>query len=149
VLSVIFIIVAIIGIVGIARDLIKPYKTFDDERARALVANLFEQAAVHDLIVVAQSPGDAPPSLQWYLRRQNSRVNWNDEFNFDRLGAAGGDVWRLMFLADKSATTAAPLAKSNRPYQLVSTSSETVQIGPVEMPPTQITIERWSPKSQR
>ena len=62
-LSVIFIIVAIIGIVGIARDLIKPYKTFDDERARALVANLFEQAAVHDLIVVAQSPGDAPPSL--------------------------------------------------------------------------------------
>jgi uncharacterized membrane protein len=151
VLNAIFIILAAIGIVGITRDLVKPYKTLDDERVRAIVGNLFAQAAANDLIVVAESPGNVPPSLQWYLRRQNSRISWNDELNLDRLRGAAVDVWHLTLWEDKNATgtIAARLAKSNHTYQLVSKLSETLGIGPVEMPPTQLTIEHWSAKPER
>lgn len=65
------------GIVGIARDLAKPYKTDHDREVRAVVRELAGQVGVGEIVVLCNA-GDKGTlaEMQWYLRTAPFEARW-------------------------------------------------------------------------
>src|SRR5262249_2585369 len=68
---------ALVGIGGIVRDLVKPYRDDESRWAAALVADL-EARAGDEPILVRTPPDELPPVLRWQLVRRGGRVRWSD-----------------------------------------------------------------------
>lgn len=92
-------VLALIGVVGIGRDLLKPYKTDGVHEARQMVHDLFASAGPDDQIVILNHLDDprVNPTFEWYFRQQESRVSWGGRIDWKRLAATQGRVWCLSF----------------------------------------------------
>jgi hypothetical protein len=72
---------AVVGLAGVALDLLQPYRSRRDEAFRTLAAELRSKAGRDDLVAYVQDPEDGrpwPPPLEFYLRKVRLRVSWTD-----------------------------------------------------------------------
>src|SRR5262249_32990494 len=96
-----FSILAVLGIAGLLRDVIKPYKTEGDEQVRHVLFDIVRQAGPDDQIVVMDPTASIAPSVEWYLRRQGARISWNGVINWEGLSAKPAELWNLYFSQDR------------------------------------------------
>jgi len=96
---------AVVGVVGIARDWKKPYKTDGDRLVRQIVSEVALKAGPDDQIVVLDVTTYLCPPFEWYLRRLGDRVQWNGDVDWDRLRDGGG-LWGFSFSRDGSGRAA-------------------------------------------
>ena len=88
----------LVGIGGMARDVIKPSKTQSDARVRQIAAHILGQAGPDDQIVVLNpTPASMPPGLEWYLRQGPIRISWGGEIDRQRLAATTRHLWVFSF----------------------------------------------------
>lgn len=74
-LLVAFVVLATIGVGGIVRDFVKPYRDDESRWAAGLVADL-EARAGEEPIFVRMAPNETSPVLHWQLLRRGGRVRW-------------------------------------------------------------------------
>jgi len=58
----------LLGMGGVVRDLLHPYKTPGDEQVRRLARQLSERTGPNDYLLVCEAPERLHPSIEWYLR---------------------------------------------------------------------------------
>jgi hypothetical protein len=76
-----FAVLAVVGLAGLAVDLIQPYRSRRDEAFRSLAAAVGSKAGPEDLVLYWQDPGDRgerPSPLEFYLRKERLRFSWTD-----------------------------------------------------------------------
>ncbi len=89
---------ALVGIGGMGRDVMKPYKTESDARVREIAAQILAQAGPDDQIVVLNpTPASMPPALEWYLRQGRHRISWGGEIDRERLDTTTKHLWVFAF----------------------------------------------------
>jgi hypothetical protein len=135
---------AAIGLVGMARDWSRPYKTDGDRMVRQIVNEIAQKAEPNDQIVVLDVAAYICPPFEWYLRRQGDRVQWNGEVDWERL-RQGGEIWGLSFSRDGSARAAFEkrLIQSERPMLLVEHQTHDLQLGQGEETLEHCEVFRW------
>jgi hypothetical protein len=123
-------ILALIGVAGIARDWMRPYKTEGDETVRQIVAEVMHQAGPDDQIVVTDVNTYIGATFEWYLRRHGDRVRWDGQADWERLRQPG-EVWGLSFSRDGSGRAAfeTRLHYNDRPMLLVGHETYDLQLG--------------------
>lgn len=90
-----------VGIGGMSRDILKPYKTEADERLRHVVDQINLRNGVEDQIVILnRDPGPVPSAFEWYLRRGAARIAWGGEIDWERLKGTTQHLWVLSFNQD-------------------------------------------------
>lgn len=67
---------AAIGIAGLAIDLSRPYKTFQDWEARRVAGELAQRVGPDDVLLLVNHPADVLSNLTWYLRNERCDVRW-------------------------------------------------------------------------
>jgi hypothetical protein len=88
----------LVGIGGMSRDLLKPYKTESDARVRQIVVQIAAQAGPEDQVVVLNpTPESMPPGLEWYLRQARPRISWGGEIDPERLDTTTKHLWVFSF----------------------------------------------------
>jgi hypothetical protein len=139
-------VLVVIGIVGIARDFRKPYKTRDDERARQIVAAFVGDARPDEQLVVIDRPEHVPANLQWYLRLHDERLRWSGEVDLAHLTATANDVRTISFgnLAAEAEAERLRLFETGHVYRVADRATDTLRFGAAHEPPTVSTRTRWS-----
>jgi hypothetical protein len=135
---------AVVGVVGMARDWKKPYKTDGDRMVRKIVNQITQEAGPNDQIVVLDVSTYICPPFEWYLRRQGGRVQWNGEVDWQRL-REDGELWCLSFSRDCSAraTLETRLPRSERPMLLVEHQIHDLQLGQGDDTLEHCEVFRW------
>jgi hypothetical protein len=121
----------LIGVGGVARDLVKPYKTAGDHEARRLAEAIAAEAGPRDQIIVLEEDWRLPPGLEWYLRVRGPHIFWQGNYDAADLAAATGNVWVFAttpFPERLPAVTRA-LAEGPRPFAAVGQQDYHFQFG--------------------
>ena len=87
---------AVIPLVGIARDFSRPYKQIAPYQARGVLRYFFAQVQPNDTVVVLNAPMDLDAVSMWTLVPYGDRIHWNGEVD-PALLATTGQVWVLRF----------------------------------------------------
>jgi hypothetical protein len=119
------------GIGGIARDLLKPYKTDGDREVRQIVSDIAKQAGPDDQIVVIDGQMEVASTFRWYLRQLGERVAWDGQIDWNRLEVGTSELWCLCLTRDRSRAQIlqARMTQANRPRQLTDHFERTLQLG--------------------
>lgn len=143
-------ILAAIGVGGIIRDIVKPYKTTGDKRVRQIVLDIFKRAGAKDQIVIFNHRETAVANFQWYLRLRAPRPAWDDRIDIDQLRTTGGDVWWMSFTPQSGRSEGLPerLSQTGRNYRLLNRSEEKLWIGTGETPPIDSVVEHWAAETK-
>jgi hypothetical protein len=123
-------VLAVFGVVGMARDWKRPYKTPGDQRVRQIVADVARRAGADDQIVVMDVDTYIGATFEWYLRRQSNRVRWDGQADWDRLSRQG-ELWAFSFSRDGTGRAAfeAHLLHNDRRMLLVGHETCDLQLG--------------------
>ncbi len=92
---------AIIGVAGIARDLVQPYKQTGDQECRRIVRAIVDQAGTECPVVFLNDWDQSQPELLWYLSQGHPQVIRHERANWSEL-ALGGRVVCLRIAHDKA-----------------------------------------------
>jgi hypothetical protein len=87
---------AVVGVAGITRDIVRPYRDNDALWARELVDDLVARAG-DDLILTTQDPVNILPTLYWHLGRRGSQVVFSPDADWKRIGREESSVWILVY----------------------------------------------------
>jgi hypothetical protein len=134
----------LVGLGGVARDWLRPYKTEGDLKVRALVAELFREAGPADQIVVlndAQVGKGA--TFEWYLRQQQERITWDGHIAWDRLPGESGTLWLVCFSHDAASQARQLSGPPGYRLVLVSHAQHQVQLGKSEDTLEYCELFRW------
>jgi hypothetical protein len=85
---------AVLGVVGIARDWRKPYKTDYDRAMRELAASFWTQVQPDERVVICNPPIEVIANFHWYLCRTHADVVWAGN---DRPSLSSEGAWLLKF----------------------------------------------------
>jgi hypothetical protein len=85
---------AVVPIVGTARDLCRPYKDFDPYRARGVVRELFAHVKPNQPVVVMNAATEIDPVSRWLLAPYGDRIHLNGQLDPAQLEASS-QVWIL------------------------------------------------------
>jgi hypothetical protein len=130
------VLLGLVGAGGLARDLVKPYKTEGDRMVRQIVTDVFRQAGPDDQIVIVDTGKHIGATFEWYLRQQQDRIAWDGRIDWDRL-REGGQVWCLRFSGDRNCRRLVASCPAGRKLLLVDRARYELQLGKTEK-----TIER-------
>jgi 4-amino-4-deoxy-L-arabinose transferase-like glycosyltransferase len=96
-----------IGIGGLVRDAIKPYRDLETLWSRTVMREFAAEALSSDAyIVVLNRPEEMDPVIHWYLGLYGDRVHWNGAIDWDQ-AAACGEIVCLRFWACEHGDSAA------------------------------------------
>ncbi len=87
------ILLTLFGAAGLARDIIKPFKTTAELWNRTFVANLMARVGPEDRVVFFHAPSDVRPGLEWYLRQHDDQVRWGGVIDWDWFATGSGKLW--------------------------------------------------------
>jgi hypothetical protein len=137
----VFSLLAIVGVVGIARDFLHPAKTPGDARARERVREW--TAAPGGCVLAVWEPMETVPvNFQWYLRQGGSAIVWNARAD-ESWAAARGPVSVLNF--DPNAQLAKRLPAKLPGFRVTDSSREEILVGPPELGPAHWESVRLEP----
>ncbi|HTV47928.1 MAG TPA: glycosyltransferase family 39 protein [Phycisphaerae bacterium] len=127
----------IVGIIGITKDIIHPYKTPADQKARQIVENVLSLQRGGSGVAVLQRQSAVPVNFQLYLRWSGNGIIWN---------ALADQTWTYMptphwveLNFDSNLSGNALLPQSNNAqdiWQVTGQDTWYVQIGPQQYGPT-------------
>lgn len=135
---------ALLGVGGLVRDLLKPYKTADDRVVRQVVGDLLCRSTGDDQVVVMDPITRTGPTLEWYLRQAGDRVSWNSRIDWQRLGTRRGQLWCLYF--DRHHAARDLLFKPDGaaiPLTLADRREFELRLGPAEGKPEYCAVHHW------
>jgi hypothetical protein len=121
---------AVIGVIGIARDVIKPYKTDGDRQVRQIIRDIVADSDPGDEIVAADPHRSIGPTSEWYLRRLGGRVRWDGRIDRDMTSAQRRQLWLMRF--GESGSSDASIAQMQRQapsWILLERTAYTLQLG--------------------
>ncbi len=142
----VWVLLGAIAIGGIARELGHPYKSIGDVRVREIANGIFSHPA--SIVTVLNAQDRVPSDFQWYLGRHGSAVSWSGRIDADRLRQQDVRLWFVDFepQPDTQQRVAELMDHAGLDCRLVKSESETMLIGPVELPPTHLQIFEWMPQ---
>ncbi len=85
---------ALVGLGGAARDVVRPYRAESDRWMRQVGQELVARSAPEDHVVVLNAQESTDVVWQWQLAQFPGRVSWNGELDENALNAKG-QVWGL------------------------------------------------------
>jgi hypothetical protein len=140
-------VLALVGAAGIARDLLRPYKTEGDRDVRRIISEVLARAQPEDQVIVFGQPTDLWASVEWYLRQEEERIGWEGRLDSDRL-AKSGQVWALSFTPDPSVPEALAdrLRALPRPLAQMSHDTYDLQCGQIEGTKVHCEVFHWAPR---
>jgi 4-amino-4-deoxy-L-arabinose transferase-like glycosyltransferase len=135
----------LVGIGGISRDLLKPYKSDGDRQVRQIVTDLAKQASPEDQIVVMDGQMEVAATFRWYLRQLGDRVAWDGRIDWNRLETDTRQVWCLCLTRDVSRAQLlqARMTQVHRPHQLTEHSERSLQLGQTDETLEQCEVFHW------
>ena len=109
-----------VGIGGLVRDLVKPYKSDGDRIARRLAGVIAAHAGPDDQVIVLDEDWRLPPGVEWYLRQGGVRVLWNGQVDEQRLERTTRQLWVISFLDARQRRPRVEdrLTRNSRPFVL-------------------------------
>lgn len=137
---------AVIGLAGVAVDLVQPYRSRRDEAFRTLAAELRSKAGREDLVVYYQDPEDgrpSPPPLEFYLRKEGLRFSWADLPDLDA-SPRPPQVWVIAY-----GQTVPPdvlkkqLEGARPPFSMVAEVPYALRMGTGRTEPIPCSVSRW------
>ena len=137
---------AVVGIAGVAMDLLQPYRSRRDESFRTLAAELRSKAGREDLVVYDQDPEEErerPSPLEFYVRKERLRVSWADPPDLDATPRPG-QVWVIAYRL-----TAPPEAVTKRlesaapPFTLSGEEAYLLQVGSGPTDFVRCSVSHW------
>lgn len=138
----------LLGVVGLSRDVLRPYKTDGDRQARRIVSDVFHRASADDQIIVVDPTGSMGPTFEWYLRQHAGRVRWDGRPDPRRLDRTGGEVWCLRFGEVPAGGPDEPAwAHAGRPFALREQATYVLQMGWSDGPVERCQVTRWARRS--
>jgi hypothetical protein len=79
----------VIGVCGIVRDVIHPYRTLEALWTRQVMQTLAAQTRSGTPIVVVNKPEEMDSLFRWYLEQYGDRVSWSGRIDWDKARASG------------------------------------------------------------
>jgi hypothetical protein len=137
---IIFSLLAVIGLAGIARDCLKRSKTPGDARARLCVREWLSQEQDASTWIVWEPMPDVVSNFQWYLRRGGRSIVWNGRDNASWTSSRSG-IRLLSF--DPNVRLAESVAERLPHHYLAGSTSEQILVGPPEMGPSTWSTARF------
>ena len=125
-----------VAIIGALRDILHPYKTPADEKARSIVAHVVRQAADSGGLVVLQPMKTVPVNFQLYLRWYGRHIIWNGGQTTGWAGSPGNRRVVLNFNAHLSPSLLLAKVARQGPWRIAGRKTWHVQILPVQQGPT-------------
>jgi 4-amino-4-deoxy-L-arabinose transferase-like glycosyltransferase len=87
---------------GLARDVLRPYKSVENLEARTRLHDVFAHVSPRDRIIVLNNVNDIDPVSQWWLARfGGTRLEWDRQWDRDR-SMTCDHVWTLEFYYGES-----------------------------------------------
>jgi hypothetical protein len=77
---------ALIGLAGVGKDLLLPYKTTSDQQARQIAASILAQAGPDGSVVLLNTYKESQAELLWYLFLDHPQVRWGKNVDWSALG---------------------------------------------------------------
>ncbi|HTU21014.1 MAG TPA: hypothetical protein VMG10_23380, partial [Gemmataceae bacterium] len=107
-----------IGVCGMVRDLLHPYRTVEALWTRQVMQALADQARSGAPIVVLNKQEDMDSLCRWYLEQLGDRVCWDGQIDWDK-ARASGEVFCLSYDYHKlSAPEQMPHSPTREPMSL-------------------------------
>jgi Dolichyl-phosphate-mannose-protein mannosyltransferase len=138
-------VLVLMGIGGITRDLLKPYKTEGDREVRRIVTAIAKQAGPDDQIVVMDGQEEVASNFRWYLRQLGERIVWNGRIDWDNLETVTPQIWCLCLTRDASRAQALRerIAQAKRSWQLADHFERTLQLGQTDETTEHCEVFHW------
>jgi Dolichyl-phosphate-mannose-protein mannosyltransferase len=133
---------ALLGVGGVVRDLLKPYKTDDHRLVRQVVGDLLCRSTGGDQVVVMDPIASTGPTFEWYLRQAGERVAWNGRIDWHRLPRHAGQLWCVYFDRGHAARDLF-LARDELPLTLVDCREFGLRLGMAEGKPEYCAVHHW------
>ena len=125
-----------VAVIGALRDILHPYKTPADEKARSIVVHVLQQANTAGGLVVLQPMNTVPVNFQLYLRWYGRHIIWNGAGTTNWVDRSGQRRVVLNFNAHLSPSSLLAKVAPDGSWQLAGRKTWHVQIGPIQYGPT-------------
>jgi hypothetical protein len=79
----------VVGVCGLVRDVIHPYRTLEALWTRQVMQQLAAQVHSGAVIAVLDKPEHMDSLCRWYLEQYGDRVSWSGQIDWDRARASG------------------------------------------------------------
>jgi len=107
-----------IGVCGMARDVLHPYRTVEALWTRQVMQALVEQTRSGAPIVVLNKQEDMDSLCRWYLEQYGDRVSWAGQIDWEK-ARASGEIFCLSYDYHKlSAPEQMPRSPTREPMKL-------------------------------
>ena len=137
---------AVVGIAGVAMDLLQPYRSRRDESFRTLAAELRSKAGREDLVVYDQDPEEErerPSPLEFYVRKERLRVSWTDPPDLDA-SPRPGQVWVIAYrLTAPPDVLRRRLESARPPFEMVAEVPYALRTGTGWTEPIPCSVTHW------
>lgn len=137
---------AVIGLAGVAVDLLQPYRSRRDEAFRSLATELRSKAGREDLVVFYQDPEqerERPSPLQFYVRKERLRVSWADLPDLDA-SPQPRQVWVIAYwLTAPPEILKKRLESARPPFAMVSEVPYALRMGTGSTEPIPCSVSHW------
>jgi hypothetical protein len=85
-------VLALVGVGGLTRDIIQPFRDDNTVACRAIVRELLHDAG-DDPVLIFQHASGVDPVFVWYLGQHGERVRWADHLDWATIGRTQSSVW--------------------------------------------------------
>lgn len=137
-------VLALVGVGGIARDLLHPFKTTGDAEGRRIAQHIADEAGPGCPVVLLAEWQGTQPEFIWYLQRNHQRIIWQADADWHALEREPRLVCvRIGHHRAPTATPALPLPDSQCVWQM---AGHEVYARPLEQRPVimeYIDVVRW------
>jgi hypothetical protein len=108
----------LVGVCGMVRDMLHPYRTLEALWTRRVMQNLATELRSDTPIAVLNKPEDMDSLFRWYLEQYGDRVSWAGQIDWNK-ARASGELFCLSYDYHKlSAPEQMPLAPRREPLNL-------------------------------
>jgi hypothetical protein len=139
-------VLAVVGLAGVAVDLLQPYRSRRDEAFRTLAAAVGSKAGPEDLVLYWQDPGDRgerPSPLEFYLRKERIRFSWTDLPDLDA-PPRPQQVWAVAYRLSALPEVVTRRFESARPpFTLVSEEPYLLHVGVRGADVVRCSVSHW------
>lgn len=109
----------LIGIVGMVRDVVHPYRIVEALWTRQVMQALDAQTRSGVPIVVLNKPEEMDALFRWYLEQYGDRVSWGGHIDWDKARASGEFFCVSLDYQSLTAPEQMPLAPKHEPLNLL------------------------------
>lgn len=137
-----FVALAAFGLIGLMRDVRKPYKTDGDRQVRTLIQNIVLAAQPRDVVTIEDRTICGRPTFEWYLRPLADRVAWDGQPDMSQVAAAQ-QLWCLSFEDCLVPRRRSPFTMPAGTWELLEKAHYSLQLGQTSGTMQRFQVLRW------